>query len=545
MAGPRHSDQTDTEGLHKPKDFDAAPNETALIKNETGNIEYRSLSVLGDTGPQGTPGTTLLNITVVDINNASPELASQSGASDGDIIFVHQSVAGDANPVYLYQWDTSIGVNKNDPPFTVPGDGGTWVNKDIYFFQGRCSSDQLETDSFHGRIYHVNNQGRWYGIHAGGDVQLLTRVGFTRSNLPASDINFHDEVDDRVKTKTLSSNTTLTFSGYQLLDEAHLEIQSASSETLAFPSFATIEGKYDVSGVVNFIACKINDIGTQASGTITVTNNAIDAGDFLTIAGISVTEGIEWEIGSDIDETAFNICRAFSEKSGLMGVITSTVSSGVITITAYAGGVAGNSITMTESDGATDNFTLSGAILSGGVDGEVQVKITQANNISITELQAEVDSNASGSLHHNISVAITTTTISLPFNTITTSLDNVSINVGTDEFTINTSKAVIFHMEPQFARTTGGGTETIVVWYEISTDGGSSFVKGESILVELQSGDSVVSPLTALIRDGSGNILRFRAQGTSSSAGLEFSATAAGVITSDHPIVPAYILTIR
>jgi len=194
--------------------------------------------------------------------------------------------------------------------------------------------------------------------------------------------------------------------------------------------------------------------------------------------------------------------------------------------------------------------------ISGNPHGATTGDISEGSNLYYTEVRVSANSDvaansafrsgvAIGYLHHNVSIPITTATISLPFNTTIVPLENISLNAGKDEFTINTSNPVTFHMEPQFGRTTGGGTETIVLWYEISTDGGTTFVKGESIFKELASGDSSVSPLTAMINEGSGTIVRFRAQGTSSVAGLEFAAAAAATITSDHPIVPSYILTIQ
>ena len=123
----------DNDNLHVPKDFDTAANATALIKDESGDLEFRSLSLLGETGPPGPAGTTLENIPVIAINDATVELASKSGTQDGDAILIHEVVINGPNPNYQYIWDTSVGPIKNDPPFVIPGDGGTWVNSQVYF----------------------------------------------------------------------------------------------------------------------------------------------------------------------------------------------------------------------------------------------------------------------------------------------------------------------------------------------------------------------------------------------------------------------------
>ena len=383
-----HSSLNDIDGIHKPKDFTTAPNASAPTRDENGNYIWRSLSQFGEQGPQGDPGTTLKNIEVANINDATAELASESGSTDGDVIFIHENVTDGANPMYEYIWNTSPGIVKSSPPFVIHGDGGFWNNKDLYFFQGKCSLDQVSPFDYHGRISHVHRQGRWYGLHMGGLHQILSRNGFERSVLSGTDVNFHEQKEDKIKTLTLSSNTTLTFSGYQLLDQMDLEIQSTASETLAFPSYATITGEYDTTGVVNFVHCQVNNEGTAAIGTITVTNNALDAGDSLEVAGTTIINGADFVAGLDTSETAFNICRAFSEESALIGIASFSVSANVITVSAYAGGVAGNSLTMSKTDNATNNFTLSGGTLENGVDGEVVVNIMQAGNISLSKAKS-------------------------------------------------------------------------------------------------------------------------------------------------------------
>lgn len=53
-----HEDIADPE-IHNPKGFAAATNETALIKNSSGHLEYRDLSTLGAAGPTGPAGPSM------------------------------------------------------------------------------------------------------------------------------------------------------------------------------------------------------------------------------------------------------------------------------------------------------------------------------------------------------------------------------------------------------------------------------------------------------------------------------------------------------
>lgn len=55
MGNKLHKELTGDE-LHNPKGFDEAPNETALVKNFNGDLEFRALSELGETGPVGPQG---------------------------------------------------------------------------------------------------------------------------------------------------------------------------------------------------------------------------------------------------------------------------------------------------------------------------------------------------------------------------------------------------------------------------------------------------------------------------------------------------------
>lgn len=118
-----------------------------------------------------------------------------------------------------------------------------------------------------------------------------------------------------------------------------------------------------------------------ASGTITFTGQPAD-GETVTIGGTTYTfkttlsAAYQVKIGATANETADNLRRAIND-AGVEGTnygtgtdphptVTATVSTNVVTVTAKVKGAAGNSIALSKTSA---NITLSGANLSGGVDG--------------------------------------------------------------------------------------------------------------------------------------------------------------------------------
>ncbi|MEE8150644.1 MAG: hypothetical protein V3T43_02870 [Nitrosomonadaceae bacterium] len=111
----------------------------------------------------------------------------------------------------------------------------------------------------------------------------------------------------------------------------------------------------------------------QSSGFVDVINNTFDVGDAITINGTSLTLGAEWAAGIDTDASAIAIKDAINGAGALTGVVTAAINGSNpsrIDITSVVFGTVGDAITLAETDGATDNFTLSGANLAGGVNGD-------------------------------------------------------------------------------------------------------------------------------------------------------------------------------
>lgn len=164
MPGPKHSEMTDTEGLHKPQGFDLANVETALVKNTSGELEYRDLSILGDTGPQGPQGTTLNSVAVADIDN--PDLSAETGIA-GDTLIAFEVISSGINKQRQYTFDTEVVTA--DAPRIVTGDSGTW-----YLGQDDKLTNDLiranSTGSIEGGELSINVDTTKFDIAAGSGI---------------------------------------------------------------------------------------------------------------------------------------------------------------------------------------------------------------------------------------------------------------------------------------------------------------------------------------------------------------------------------------
>lgn len=93
-------------------------------------------------------------------------------------------------------------------------------------------------------------------------------------------------------------------------------------------------------------------------------------GDSVTVAGEKFYFGVGLDVvpGATAALTAQAFADAINANEVTSALVFAEVLSGaIVTITALTAGTAGNSIALVEDDGGTDNFTLSGATLSGGV----------------------------------------------------------------------------------------------------------------------------------------------------------------------------------
>ena len=104
-------------------------------------------------------------------------------------------------------------------------------------------------------------------------------------------------------------------------------------------------------------------IYTFTAGKIKVLNNTFDAGDAVTIESVDFRYGIEWTDGATIPDTLDNIVTSIntSVASNILDRVHA-ISDGIDTISLIPLSEDVESITVTETDNATDNFE----VLSGG-----------------------------------------------------------------------------------------------------------------------------------------------------------------------------------
>lgn len=132
-------------------------------------------------------------------------------------------------------------------------------------------------------------------------------------------------------------------------------------------------------------ASLVTNGGTKASGTVTFATSPPAANDKVTIAGFDfifkaspdATKPNEMAVPASFTAAATALAAAVN--ATLDSPVQAAAAAGVVTLTADAFGVAGNAITLAKS-GA--NITVSGAVLSGGVDVQKQ-KVTVPTGIGI------------------------------------------------------------------------------------------------------------------------------------------------------------------
>lgn len=119
--------------------------------------------------------------------------------------------------------------------------------------------------------------------------------------------------------------------------------------------------------------------GSFAAATIQITNNTFDAGDTVTINGVDFTTITDWLPGISIELSAISLADAINLSTDpLLQDIEAVADDDTVTIRARTTGEHGNDYTLAETDGATNNFTLSGSQFQGGEDSTVQAAVRAA-----------------------------------------------------------------------------------------------------------------------------------------------------------------------
>lgn len=120
---------------------------------------------------------------------------------------------------------------------------------------------------------------------------------------------------------------------------------------------------------------QILSTAVAATGTYTVVDYTSLSGATVTVDGNVLTEGVEWTAATSNDATATSLASAIDA----LGTVSAAAATNVVTVTAATAGAAGNSIATLTSDAV--NLTVSGATLSGGVDGDADLSAVTAGMI--------------------------------------------------------------------------------------------------------------------------------------------------------------------
>ena len=108
---------------------------------------------------------------------------------------------------------------------------------------------------------------------------------------------------------------------------------------------------------------RIRAAGAFAGGSIIIACNTFTACDGVTIDCVALVEGVAWCSGIDVCASAASLAVAIN---ACVTTVVATVACATITLSAATAGLAGNCISLAEVDICCDNFTLSGANLTGG-----------------------------------------------------------------------------------------------------------------------------------------------------------------------------------
>lgn len=123
----------------------------------------------------------------------------------------------------------------------------------------------------------------------------------------------------------------------------------------------------------------------NASGTVTLTNASIAAGNTVTVAGVVFTAetsgatGAQFNIGGTATITASNMVAAINSDTSINKLVLASSNAGVVTITSLVPGAIGNFLTLATSN--STGFGLSAATLASGSGGSETVAVTYSRGL--------------------------------------------------------------------------------------------------------------------------------------------------------------------
>lgn len=192
-------------------------------------------------------------------------------------------------------------------------------------------------------------------------------------------------------------------------------------------TYTSATGVVQFAGAVSLPTFQAGDQFKDGSGELFPIISINDALNTVTLAtGLTIANTVDSElsgsiyrtfsyifgenvvVGATVNDTATNLAAAIDPQSYVAAVaVTDTVN-----LTAVLSGSDGNTITMSKDDAGQDNFTLSGAALTGGQDGDVfainGVEFTPVLSAPSADGEFQVDIGSLNDTLANLETAINT-----------------------------------------------------------------------------------------------------------------------------------------
>jgi len=290
-----------------------------------------------------------------------------------------------------------------------------------------------------------------------------------------------------------------------------------------FPGSSVQVGQESVVFVINNTGATITDGKVVNISGYDATNDAMeitmalaDTVENTEVLGMSTTKMLDGEVGlitvfgrvNDLDTTSFT--------GGEIVYLSDTIAGGLTT-------------------------TRPAVPIQMGHIGKIDALVGFIQ-IEIRELERSIFGGYSHSLNQTFTADVSKP-ISFDTNEEVSGIAH-SETVDNSEFTFTSGGVYQATAEPQYTRTTGGGTDVLNMF--LSKDTGSGFVNVADSNVKFSintSGNTTVSPLTATFRVNAGDKIRFMAQ--VESANLILNAFAAsGSAPNEIPLTPSIIMNI-
>jgi len=226
-------------------------------------------------------------------------------------------------------------------------------------------------------------------VHSQGSIQRTGGV----TDVAVSGEGFYIVRDASLRTFfTRAGDFTLDRSG-NLLTTLGMNVRGVVGNSSSPTGDATDPGSSAAASLSNIVIPSTfvsQSAAVAASGTVVVGSDLPDAGDTLTVDGVTFTfraaaaVSTEITIGATAAATATNIATAVNAHPTTGPLVTAATSTNVVTVTADTAGAAGNTIALTTTASGSEIAVPSSGTLSGGADlGSLQTESVASFTIGL------------------------------------------------------------------------------------------------------------------------------------------------------------------